>query len=144
MSKFQKVIFSEVKGFITQGGKRAANISIERSCYWHWKGVRQTETVTTNEEGEFFFPAIYGKSLSATFIKHDACINQEVSIYTNHSNKYKVWTHVKDNYDNNGELAGDTINISCELNDKRTKLLSSPQEVSKFAEQTLGELAVSF
>ncbi len=144
MSKFQKVIFSEVKGFITQGGKRAANISIERSYYWHWKGVRQTETVTTNEKGEFFFPAIKGKSLSASLIRHDACINQEISIYTSNTNKYKVWEHIKNNYDNNGELAGDTINISCELNSKRSNLLPSPQEACGFEEQTLETLSVGF
>jgi hypothetical protein len=108
------VIFSAVNGRVMQDGKPVVGAVIERKFKWGWKDETGTDRATTGAQGEFSLPAIERSSLLGSLLPHEVVIDQTMVIQ--HDGKtYKAWALFKRDYDNNGELDGRPIRITCHL-----------------------------
>ena len=115
MSLFDhKTLFSEVNGVVLKDGKPVANAEVVRYYHWHWKDSKSTESTTTNDKGEFHFEAVREKSMTASLMFHEPLITQEIKIRLD-DQEYKAWRFTKHDYQNNGELNGRAIKMTCDL-----------------------------
>lgn len=108
------VIFSAFNGQVLLDGKPVAGAVVERKFKWGWKDETDTDRVTTAGDGGFSLPAIERSSLLGSLLPHEVVIDQTMTIQ--HAGKtYKAWALFKRDYDNNSELNGKPINITCRL-----------------------------
>jgi len=123
---FKVCLFSPVKGKVVLKGQPVVGAVIERSYDWAWKNQKGRDETTTDQNGEFTFPAIYGTMVLGSVLPHDPVIDQTILI--NHVGKsYQAWRSAKRNYDEYGELSiskslgkgpglnGKPINLDCNL-----------------------------
>jgi hypothetical protein len=128
-------LFSEVRGRVLAGGAPVAGAAVHREYHWSWGKEKKSDTAVTNEEGEFRFPEITGRSLSATIVPHQPVIQQHIWI-TYSGKDYIAWTFTRMNYEKNSETKSmyahynPIITIDCSL-DKPSglKVLSPSSEV---------------
>lgn len=106
-------LFSGVKGKVLLNGKPVSNASVKQIYIWQQK--TNEITVQTDSEGKFEFDAVYARSLSK-FFPVEASIVQGI-IINNENADYQGWRSVKRNFDENGELNGQHISLTCELSD---------------------------
>ena len=112
MGKF--CLFSAVEGVVLERGQPVPGAQIERSYSWTWKKQQGTDQASTDAQGRFQFPAIQGSSFFRGFLPHEPMVEQTILIH--HGGKtYKAWMFDKRNYEQNGELAGKPIVLSCSL-----------------------------
>lgn len=108
------VIFSAVKGRVLDGDKPVAGAVIEREFRWGWKDEIGIDKTTSGADGAFSLPVIERSSFLASFLPHEPVIRQTLTI--RHDGKaYEAWLYNKHNYDDNGELDGRPIKITCRL-----------------------------
>jgi hypothetical protein len=108
------VIFSAVTGRVLQAGQPVAGAAIEREFRWAWKEESSKDAVTTNAAGEFRLPVIERDSLLGTVLPHEPMVRQTILI--KHAGRtHKAWLFDKGNYDDNGELKGKPIRLTCRL-----------------------------
>lgn len=109
-----KCLFSEVQGVVLNGGKPVSGARLERTWFWHWKDQRGADATTTGSDGSFSFPAVFGSSLTSAFLPHEPVIEQKILI--RHGDQtYRVWVFAKGEYEENGELSGRPIRLTCRL-----------------------------
>lgn len=114
-----KVLFSEVHGVVLHHGKPVPNAVVTRHFNFGWTDEEKTESMKTNKDGTFYFPAIKRFSLATSIIPHEPSVSQIIKIH--HDEKeYIAWHLNKHNYDENGELGGKPINLICELTKEPT------------------------
>jgi len=106
-------VFSTVTGVVTQNGQPLENAEIKRNVTWQKKDADQTRT---DSNGRFSFPSIFHNSLMkyfpAEFVSH-----QTITIH--HDGKqYLAWETTKRETEENSELGGKAINLSCELSNE--------------------------
>jgi hypothetical protein len=128
-------LFSEVRGRVLLGGAPVTGATVSREFHWSWGNEKKSDSLVTNDKGEFRFPEITRRSLSASLFPHQPVIQQYIEI-THEGKKYIAWSHAKMNYDQNSETKSTyahynpVITIDCSL-DKKTerKELSPASEV---------------
>ena len=99
---------------LDQRGQPVPGAQIERSYSWTWKKQQGTDQASTDAQGRFQFPAMQGSSFFGGFLPHEPMVEQTILIH--HGGKtYKAWMFDKRNYEQNGELAGKPIVLSCSL-----------------------------
>lgn len=115
---FVKVnLSSEVHGTLLNNGQPVANADVTRSLDWQWGNERFRDTTTTNQQGQFSFPAKTVSSLTAKWFPHEPVIEQKI-VFTVGDTEYEGWTYAKHNYDDLGELQGKRLIFICELTDE--------------------------
>ncbi|WP_347331535.1 DUF6795 domain-containing protein [Marinimicrobium locisalis] len=105
-------VFSAVKAYVTYNGEPVKNATIIRR--WEWKEEREERT-QTDEHGYFEFPAAYESSVSR-MLPIEIVIGQELFVVVDGTEK-KIWAHAKRSADENSELKGREMKLSCELNE---------------------------
>ena len=104
-------VFSEVKARIAVKGEPLKNTVVIRK--WEWRELRQDRT-TTDENGYFTFPAVFERSIMNRALPIELVIAQGLYVETNGETK-KIWSNSKREPEENAELGGQSINLSCEL-----------------------------
>jgi len=108
------VLFSAVSGTVLLDGKPVAGAKVDREFDWAWKSEKGHDGTSTNAEGHFALPAITRSSFFGSLLPHEPLIKQTITI--NHAGKaYQAWVLFKRDYDNNGELDGKPIALTCKL-----------------------------
>jgi len=116
---FTKVIFSKVHGVVLNQGNPVANATVTRYFNFGWTDEERTESTKTNNDGSFEFPIIKRFSLATSVLPHEPSVSQIIKIH--HDGKeYIAWHLNKRNYEENGELGGKPINLTCELTKEPT------------------------
>lgn len=110
-------LFSEVKGAVFLNGKPVKGAEVEQEYNWHWKKEKKSSVTKTDEQGNFHFPTVTGKSMTAGLLPHEPVIVQYLRIRYE-GKEYQGWFHTKHNYDDLGELKGRPIRLKCELTDE--------------------------
>lgn len=103
-------VFSHVKAKLTKGGEPLANAKVIRR--WEWQELRE-ESTTTNNEGEFEFPAIFERSITR-FFPSELIIGQALYVIVE-GEEQKFWSHAKRQPEENSEFKGKPISLICEL-----------------------------
>jgi len=121
---FKVCLFSPVKGKVVLKGQPVVGAVIKRSYDWAWKNQKGHDETTTDQNGEFSLPAIYGTMVLGSVLPHEPVIEQTINIQYQ-GKTYEMWYTRKHNYSENGELVysenGDLtyrkIDFLCDLGD---------------------------
>jgi len=125
LAMFNYSLFSEVRGVVVSQGKPVVGATIERTYRWTWKNKNGSESVVTNEKGEFYFSEITGFAFLG-WLPHEPMIEQTIRI--KHQGKsFDAWMYDKRDYDRNGELNGRPINLFCSLEAPVSKIETGVQ-----------------
>lgn len=108
------VIFSAVDGRVLLDGQPVAGAVVERKFKWGWKDETGTDRATTGSDGTFSLPAIERSSLLGSLLPHEVVIDQTLVIAFA-GKTYKAWALFKRDYDNNSELGGKPLKLTCRL-----------------------------
>jgi len=115
LGKSQEVVLcSPMEGVITLDGKPVVGAQVERWIKWKDE-AGETDTVTTNDNGEFNFPV--KKDTVKLSPLSQFVMGQEIRVYFNNK-KYLIWTMGKRSKEEYGELGGRPVNFRCELTDE--------------------------
>lgn len=112
------VMWSAMKGRVLMNGKPAAGAVLKRDFFWHWKSENGTDQTTADAAGEFAFPTIERRSLTAGLMPHEPVVEQVMTIEFG-GKSYKAWGYFKHDYDLNGENKGRPIDVICRLEAQR-------------------------
>lgn len=110
----KKCLFSAVKGVVLDHGRPVEGAVIERSYEWSWKDQSGDDSTTTDARGVFSLPVIWGHSLSASLLPHEPLISQTILIRYD-GKSYDAWLFSKGGYQENDELDGRAISLTCRL-----------------------------
>jgi hypothetical protein len=116
---FVKTIFSAVNGVVLKDGKPAVGASVRQIFNFSWASERGEVRTVTDDNGRFSFPKISRLAIAASIFPHEPVIGQTITI-THDGKEYDAWMLTKHNYDENGELKGRPLNITCELTREKT------------------------
>jgi len=117
---FKVCLFSPVKGKVVLKGQPVVGAVIERSYDWAWGNKKATDQTTTDQNGEFSFPAIHGTMILGQVAPHEPVIDQTINIL--HDGKtHEAWYFHKGEYSENGELNGRELSFLCDLGDQPQK-----------------------
>jgi hypothetical protein len=95
------VLFSAIAGKITKDGKPVANATITREADFH--GFEQTDTATTDKDGNFSFPTMKRFTLVWQVLPSEPIVHQKI-VARALDKEYEVWYHTKRGYEDNAEL----------------------------------------
>jgi len=114
---FAKVcLFSEVNGQVLLKGKPITDATIKQTYYWGHKPISRTTQV--DQFGKFHFNPVY-KYYLGQFFPIEAVVSQEISII--HDGKeFEGWISTKRSFDENSELNGKSIDLTCDLTDENS------------------------
>lgn len=108
------VLFSGVKGQVLLNGKPVGGAAVEREFEWAWKSEKGRDTTLTDADGRFSMAPITRSSFLGSLLPHEPVVRQVITI--DHGGKrYKAWATFKRDYDENGELDGKPIVMTCRL-----------------------------
>jgi hypothetical protein len=108
-----QVIFSTVQGTVLLQGKPVAGAVVERQ--FEWDNEKAADRVSTGADGSFSLPAVTRKSsFMERFLSSEPMVKQTILV-THEGKAHKAWFHFKRNYDDNGELGGRPIRMTCRL-----------------------------
>lgn len=110
---FKFVMFSAMRGIVTQGGKPVEGATVAREYHWAWADKTGKDQTRTNAQGEFSLPELTDTSLSAKLLPHEPMVKQTVVIQHN-GKTYQAWFHLRHDYEANTEL-GKPISVVCDL-----------------------------
>ncbi|SDH22366.1 hypothetical protein SAMN05216588_103239 [Pseudomonas flavescens] len=108
-------LFSEIEGTVLLGGQPVEGVEVEQEYHWHWKNEHRKNSVKSDANGRFHFPAVTGKSLTAGLMPHEPVIGQRITLRYQ-GKEHKGWVFTKHNYDDQGEVKGRPLTFTCELN----------------------------
>ena len=110
-------VFSEVKGVLLKDGQPLAGIKVTR--WGNWKDEFEEEVIT-DENGSFYFPDVYQKSIRSLLPLEfsasqtlKATIGDEEDIF---------WGYAKREPEKNAELDGKPITLVCDLSNEMESL----------------------
>lgn len=124
-------LFSEVRGTVLHNGVPVKGAIVQREYHWTWGKEDGKDETVTNERGEFAFPEITRRSLSATFILHQPVVRQHIRI-TQDGKSYIAWTYTKMDYDKSSETLSmyakysPVITIVCSLDKEPERKVLGP------------------
>lgn len=113
-------IFSEVRGTVLLKGSPVQGAKVQREFHWTWSKEGGSDETVTDAKGEFSFPEIMRRSLSAMFILHQPVIQQHISI-TYGGKRYSAWEYTKMDYNRQSETLSmyakysPIITMTCQL-----------------------------
>lgn len=107
-------LFSAVKGVVLDHGKPVEGAIIERSYEWGWKSQLGSDSTSTNSHGDFHLPVIWGYSLLGSLLPHQPVVRQTILIKYG-GKSYEAWLVNKMGYEQNDELDGRPITLTCRL-----------------------------
>ena len=108
------VLFSAVRGTVLQDGKPVAGAAIEREFDCAWKSEKGRDSTTSDSAGAFSMPVIVRSSFLGSVLPHEPLIKQTITI-THGGKSHKAWVLFKRDYEENGELDGKPIVMTCKL-----------------------------
>ena len=121
---FKVCLFSPVKGKVVLNGEPVVGAVIERNYDWAWGNKKGSDETTTDQNGEFSLPAIYGTMILGSVLPHEPVIEQTINIQYQEKTHEAWFTNKRlycENgelpYSVNGELTYRNIDILCELGD---------------------------
>lgn len=114
MAMGKMCLFSAVRGVVLDHGKPVEGARIEQRFEWDWNGSKGGNEVSTDFQGAFFLPAIWGKSLLGSLLPHEPVVEQTIIIHAG-GNSFNAWMLDKRNYRENGELGNRPISLICRL-----------------------------
>jgi hypothetical protein len=108
-------LFSEVHGTILDRGIPVPNAEIVQKVVWsdNPEDVKEARA-RSDADGRFHFDPVMGPAGLTRLIPHQPVILQRITI-RHEGVDYPAWRHTKDTYENNSELDGKPLNLSCEL-----------------------------
>src|SRR5690554_2157698 len=106
-------VFSEVTARVTVNGEPLKDTVIIRK--WEWRELQQ-DTTNTDENGYFTFPAVFERSIMNRALPIELVIAQGLYVEIDGEIK-KIWSNSKREPEENAELGGQPISLSCELTD---------------------------
>jgi hypothetical protein len=95
------VLFSAVNGKVLDQGKPVPGLTLTRVV--EWTGDTFVDTAVTDKAGGFAFPVLKKFNIVRQVLPAETRISQSIKT-THHGKDYEIWTQLKGNYDNNGEL----------------------------------------
>lgn len=107
-------LFSDVQGVVLNKGVPVPDTEVERIYNWGWKDVTGQEKTMTDAQGRFHFDPVVQSSFWASILPHEPVVTQKILIRQG-GTEYKAWMFTKHNYEENGELSGKSIRLSCDL-----------------------------
>lgn len=108
------VIFSAVRGQVLLNGAPVVGATVVREFDWAWKSEKGRDTALTDGQGRFAMDTITRSSFLGSLLPHEPVVRQTITI--EHAGKrYMAWATYKHDYDENGELDGKPINVTCRL-----------------------------
>lgn len=113
-------MFSAVQGVVTDHGQPVAGATIERQFKWAWKGETGVDRTQTDAEGRFHFSPIWRSSFLGGLLPHEPSVEQEITI-EQAGKRFTAWQFVRDSYDENSELFGQSIRLHCDLSTPPSK-----------------------
>ena len=108
------VLFSALQGKVLLAGKPVAGATVEREFVWGWKDETGRDSAITDGGGGFSLPPVVRNSVLGALLPHEPSIRQTILI-KHGGQTYKAWMFDKGNYDDNGELSGKPIVMTCRL-----------------------------
>jgi hypothetical protein len=109
------VLMSEMQGqLLDVGGEPVAEVRLVRSWDWAWRNHQGSDETITDADGRFCFPAVTGRSLTARILPHEPAIRQRI-IAHHAGEESQIWSAIKRNYREGGELAGRPLRVRCGL-----------------------------
>lgn len=108
------VLASAVEGRVLANGEGApvAGAEVVRRWTWGFNGRKGEDITTTDDQGRFAFDTVTGRSLTAGLLPHEPSIRQEITTTANGASLVLLSLQ-KANYDDNGELNGQSLKIRC-------------------------------
>ncbi|WP_237444745.1 DUF6795 domain-containing protein [Sinobacterium norvegicum] len=106
-------VFSPASGVLTLNGQPISNAKITRMVEWQ---KTETDETTTDENGYFQMPGLYHRS--ATSLMPVEFVASQSLVVEYEGQEYKIWSGVKRSSEENAELGGAELRLSCELTDE--------------------------
>ncbi|MER2520539.1 MAG: DUF6795 domain-containing protein [Bdellovibrionales bacterium] len=131
-------LFSEVDGIVFLHGKPVEGADVERQYEWAWGGKTFTDKVVTDANGAFHFSPAFKSMILGSVLPHQPVITQTINI-THDQKSVRVWAYAKMLYDENSELGGKPIKISCYLDREPTHFAEKITSVSPYGPCELRE-----
>ncbi len=107
-------LFSAVRGVVLDHGQPVPGARVERSWKWRWKGTAGGDSAISDVTGSFNFPAVWGTSLPGLLLPHEPFVEQTILVRAG-GHTCTGWMLDKRNYDENGEIEGRPIVLTCHL-----------------------------
>lgn len=114
-------VFSSVKARLMKGGEPLSGVRVTRR--WHLHEEKQ-ESVMTDSEGFFEFPALFERSIGHSVLPMELVVGQAMFVELN-GEEIKFWSHSKVEPEENSEFDGKMISLSCDMNNE-SKVTRTP------------------
>lgn len=115
--------FSSIKAKVTLNGEPVVGAKVTRLTDWK---KPSTDTTITDENGYFELPALFERSIGQTVLPIQFAVSQVVTIDFK-ENSYEIWVTTKMKTEENSELDGIALDLTCELSNKmKTYRVSGP------------------
>lgn len=103
-------VFSAVKGTLLLNGQPAAGAVVKRQVEYQSK---DSDEATADASGQFEMPALYQRSV-VKFLPAEFVAAQSL-VVEYQGKEYKIWSNTKRKPDENAELGGKPLHLTCEL-----------------------------
>lgn len=115
--------FSSMKAKVTLNGEPVIGAKVTRLTDWK---KPSKDTTITDEHGYFELPALFERSIGQTVLPIQFAVSQVVTIDFK-ENSYEIWVTTKMKTEENSELGGIPLDLTCELSNKmKTHRVSGP------------------
>lgn len=110
-------VFSRVTGVVTDQGQPVEGAELVRSWYFP-EADPQEDRATTAADGSFEFPALTAEvSMLKAVVPMQPIVFQRI-VVRHDGEEYVAYDHMKDNYDENGEADGRSLDFICSLQEE--------------------------
>ncbi|PKF62714.1 hypothetical protein CW745_04645 [Psychromonas sp. psych-6C06] len=107
----KQCLFSEMTGVVSFEGKPAAGVKLVRMVDYNKK---QYDETITDEDGKFYFPAIYRTNLIGKVLPMQFAVAQNIIAYKD-NDEFLIWEATKMDPAANSESRGKPLAVTCEL-----------------------------
>lgn len=109
------ILFSEVHGTVLQNGRPVTGAEIIQEVIWSdSKDEIAPRSVMTRADGAFHFLPVQKAPGALRLVPHQAVVLQKLMIRLD-GVEYVGWRHTRNSYEDNAELDGKPLRLTCEL-----------------------------